>query len=322
MAACNGHAPVQGTTECTIVLNETLNGLQYVKPTIISLAVFEGVVLNFSRAEGYDWRSAATSFVDFVGRIAIELLPLSLSAPLFVWAWAHRFATFPLDSLAALPVLFLSQEFLYYWYHRAAHRIRWFWLAHSVHHSSTELSLAAAYRLGWFSKTTGRTLFYLPLVLVGFPPKLALLSITLNLLYQFWLHAAWIPRLPWIEGILNTPSAHRVHHARNAIYLDANFGGVLVIFDRLFGTYVEEIPSIPCDYGIAGRDESRNPLVVEFREWLLLCHDVALAASWRDCLAFIVGPPGWRPGTRRIGTAARFPALLTKPPGGSDDLSG
>ena len=187
-------------------------------------------------------------------------------------------------------LLFVGLEFFYYWYHRTSHTSRWFWMAHSVHHSPNQLNLAAAYRLGWFGKFTGTSLFFTPLVLLGFTPTVVLTALFLNLLYQFWIHADWIPKLGWLEYVLNTPSSHRVHHARNPEYLDANFGGVLIVFDRLFGTYVAERADVPCEYGLVSPAvSSRNPFVVNFEPWIGLAKDLRGARSlgevWSTCSA-------------------------------------
>jgi sterol desaturase/sphingolipid hydroxylase (fatty acid hydroxylase superfamily) len=169
-------------------------------------------------------------------------------------------------------------------------------MAHSVHHSPNQFNLAAAYRLGWFGKFTGTSLFFTPLVLLGFTPTVVLTALFLNLLYQFWIHADWIPRLGWLEYVLNTPSSHRVHHARNPEYLDTNFGGVLIIFDRLFGTYVAERTDVPCDYGLVSPAvSSRNPFAVNFQPWIGLAKDVASARSPNEAWMYLFGPPGWRP---------------------------
>jgi hypothetical protein len=119
--------------------------------------------------------------------------------------------------------------------------------------------------------------------------------VSLNLLYQFWLHATWIPRLGWLEGILNTPSSHRVHHAANIEYLDANYGGVLIIFDRLFGTYVKERDDLPCRYGLVHPITSYNPLRVESAQWVDLLRDLAGARSVSAILGYLFKPPGWAP---------------------------
>src|SRR5262249_42385181 len=135
-------------------------------------------------------------------------------------------------------VLCFGEELVYYAYHRSSHRVRFLWAYHGVHHSPNELTLASAYRLGWTPVISLSWVFYMPLIWIGFHPLTVFAMVSVNLTYQFWLHTTLIPRLGWIEGILNTPSAHRVHHGSNLEYLDKNYGGILMIYDRLFGTYV------------------------------------------------------------------------------------
>jgi sterol desaturase/sphingolipid hydroxylase (fatty acid hydroxylase superfamily) len=202
----------------------------------------------------------------------------------------------PLDTWQSLAILFVGQEFCYYGYHRAAHRMRWFWANHAVHHSPNQLNLSAAYRIGLLGKLTGTTFFFVPLVWLGFSAPVVIATLTLNLLYQFWIHATWIPKLGPLEYVLNTPSAHRVHHAANLEYLDANYGGVLIVFDRLFGTYIEERDDVPCRYGWVHPIESYNPLRVELTQWARLLRDVAGARSAKALLGYLFMPPGWKPG--------------------------
>jgi sterol desaturase/sphingolipid hydroxylase (fatty acid hydroxylase superfamily) len=150
--------------------------------------------------------------------------------------------------------------------------------------------------LGWTGKLSGTTIFYTPLVLLGFRPELVLFTLSLNLLYQFWIHATWIPRLGWLEYLFNTPSAHRVHHASNLDYLDANFGGVLIVFDRLFGSYVAERRDEPCIYGLVKPIEApHNVLKIEFHVWMDMARDLSRARSFHEALGCVFGPPGWRP---------------------------
>ena len=262
-------------------------------PTVFALSLIEALVL--SRRERYDWRAFGASVFNLVGRIAISiLLPLSIAAPLVAWAVQHRVTTVTLDGPGAFALLFIGQEFCYYWYHRAAHRVRWFWCNHSVHHSPNQLNLSAAYRIGLFGRLSGSVLFFVPLMWIGFHPKLVLQMLTLNLLYQFWLHTTWIGKLGWLEGIVNTPSAHRVHHASNPEYLDANYGGVLMVFDRLFGTYRTERDDLPVRYGLVQPMTSHNPLKIEFREWGALARDLWRARTLRALLGAIFMPPSWR----------------------------
>jgi len=264
-----------------------------VTPTVFALSIAEALVL--ARRQRYDWRALGVSAFDLMARIVVSLLlPLSIATPIVAWAVAHRVSTWTLDGAWALLVLFVGQEFCYYGYHRAAHRIRWFWCNHAVHHSPNELNLAAAYRIGAFGKLTGTTLFFVPLIWLGFAPKLVLQALTFNLLYQFWLHTTWIPKLGWLEGVVNTPSAHRVHHASNPEYLDSNYGGVLMVFDRLFGSYRAERDDVPVRYGLVHPITSHNPLKVEFNEWSRLLGDLRQARSARAIWGALFRPPGWR----------------------------
>lgn len=266
-------------------------------PAVIALAALEALVLAVWRKEAYDWRAALASLADALGReyVVYRFLPLSLGAPVIGLAWSHRLATLPLDGIGALGLLFLGQEFCYYWFHRASHRIRWFWATHAIHHSSNQLNLAAAYRFGWTGRLSGTGIFYAPLVWLGFPPGAVFGVLSLNLLYQFWLHATWIPKLGWLEYVFNTPSHHRVHHAANLDYLDANYGGVLIVFDRLFGTFIEERADLPCRYGLVKPLRSNNPVVFNLHGWRALGRDLRQARGWRERWMHLFGPPGWRP---------------------------
>ncbi len=267
--------------------------LQVVLPTVVALSLIEAGVLW--RKQGYDWRAAGVSLLDLFMRISLQIfLPLTIAAPFIAWAFQHRLGSIELNTAWAIAGLFIGQEFCYYWYHRAAHRVRWFWCNHAVHHSPNELNLSAAYRIGILGRLSGTPLFFVPLVWLGFPPRIVFQMLTLNLLYQFWIHATWIPKLGPLEGILNTPSAHRVHHAANLEYLDANYGGVLLVFDRLFGTYRAERADVPCRYGLVKPMTSYNPLRIEFTQWALLGRDLAAARGPRAFFGTLFMPPGWR----------------------------
>ncbi len=272
-----------------------------VVPLVALITVLEGWWLSRRVArvggESYDWGATGMSVLDLVTRLLVNLyVPFALSTPVTNWAREHRLADWQLDGWQAFLVLFFGLEFCYYWFHRASHRMRWFWVNHSIHHSPNQLNLAAAVRIGIFGKVTGTFVFFVPLVWLGFDAKLVGLALTVNLLYQFWIHATWLPRLGWLEGILNTPSAHRVHHACNPQYIDANYGGVLLIFDRLFGTYVPERDDVKLRYGLVKPILSNNPLKVWFTGWIDLLRDLAGSRSLREALGYVVMPPGWRPG--------------------------
>jgi sterol desaturase/sphingolipid hydroxylase (fatty acid hydroxylase superfamily) len=263
-------------------------------PTVVLASLIEAVVL--SRMRAYDWRATGISLFDLAGRVSMQIfLPLTIALPLINLAFTYRLGTIELTTVWAFVALFVGQEFCYYWYHRAAHRVRWFWCNHAVHHSPNDLNLSAAYRIGMLGRLSGTSLFFVPLVFLGFPPKVVFQMLSLNLLYQFWIHATWIPKLGWFEYLFNTPSAHRVHHAANLDYLDANYGGVLIVFDRLFGTYRAERDDLPCRYGWVKPMVGHNFFAIEFSQWRALFNDLRTARSPRAVLGYLFMPPGWQP---------------------------
>ena len=268
--------------------------LYYLAPALFIATLLEAFYQ--SRQGSYNWKAFGITFVDFILRVMLNSwITWSIASPLLFMIWKHRITNWQASPLMKELILFLLIDFLYYWYHRAAHRIRWFWANHSGHHSPNELNLSAFYRLGIFGRLTGVLLFFSPLVYLGFSPHKIWMALIAILTFQHWVHVTWIPKLGWLEYIINTPSAHRVHHARNPEYLNANYGGVLIIYDRLFGTYVEERDDIPCDYGLVDRQTSNNPLRVIFDPWVSLFYDLRKARSFRTFFGYLLMPPGWNP---------------------------
>jgi sterol desaturase/sphingolipid hydroxylase (fatty acid hydroxylase superfamily) len=290
--------------------------LQFALPAVIVIATLEALVLAFAMRRRYNWRAYFASLADGLGRqyIVLPFLPLSLATPATLYAWDHRLFTVPLDTVAAVAVLVVLQDFSYYWFHRCSHRVRWFWATHAVHHSSNEINFGAAYRFGWTGRLTGAGIFYVPMIWLGFAPLAVGIASTFNLLYQFWLHSEYIPKLGPLEYVLNTPSHHRVHHAANPEYLDRNYGGVLIVWDRLFGSFVAERDDLPCRYGLVTPLLSNNPFIIGFHEWAALGRDLWHARSWRERLACLVGPPG-RPTTPAVvPTAGHDPDRVVEAP--------
>jgi sterol desaturase/sphingolipid hydroxylase (fatty acid hydroxylase superfamily) len=258
---------------------------------VVLLTVLEGAA-RVARREAYDLRAALTSLFLAVGRRMVDRAPLWLTLPLSGWFFEHRVLELPSDAWWTWPLLLLSLELGHYTSHRAAHRVRWLWASHAVHHSSAELNLAAAFRLGWTGRLTFTIAFFSPLALLGFRPERILAVYTITLLYQVWLHAAWVPALGPLEGIFNTPSAHRVHHANAAAYRDKNFGGMLVVFDRLFGTYAAEQPDLATTYGWASPEDARRPFFVLLQPYRELAAQLARARTLRALGRALFGPPG------------------------------
>lgn len=235
------------------------------KDTWTSLAMGSGSVVI-----GFAW--AGVAYGAF--RLAHELSPFDWGFG--AWAW-----------LAAL----IGVDFAYYWFHRTHHEYRGLWAAHVTHHSSEKYNLSTALRQSWSPMTS--FVFYVPVALLGCPAELILSAKSINLLYQFWIHTELIDRMGPFEWAFNTPSHHRVHHGTNVEYLDRNYAGILILWDRLFGTFEPE--RAPVRYGITKPLGSYNPVVVAWHEWAAIARDVWHAETWEDAVGYVVQPPGWSP---------------------------
>jgi len=267
-------------------------------PAVIVFAAIEAAALLIIRRGGYDWRAALCSLADLLVRQYVVYVYFAFGPIdwLTRFAWAHRVWTVPLGSAASIAALFIGQEFAYYWFHRCSHHLRFWWANHAVHHSTNELNLSAAFRFGWTGRLVGASLFFVPLMWLGFAPGPVFITLNLDLLYQFFIHATWIPKLGPLEWVLNTPSHHRVHHASNPGYRDKNFGGVLIVFDRLFGTFAAERKDVPCRYGLVLPLRSYNPLWIAVHGFVELGRDLWRAQSWRARgRAFLALPPAPAP---------------------------
>ena len=199
----------------------------------------------------YDWRDSLDSLnLGGIYTLVDVAFVVFMVLPAMNWVAQHRLTHIEVTPLR-FALLYLGVEFCYYWFHRASHRIRWFWCAHVVHHGSEHMNFTTAMRQSWLYPVAGNWLFYLPMVWIGFEPRWVLLALSCNLAYQFFILTQWVGKLPpVIEYVFNTPSHHRVHHASNPRYLDRNHGGVLILWDRLFGTYADEREDIEVDQAI------------------------------------------------------------------------
>jgi sterol desaturase/sphingolipid hydroxylase (fatty acid hydroxylase superfamily) len=269
--------------------------LYYAIPFFVLLLVVEALTYRHLRSDGlvgYELRDTRTSLAMGLGNVSVnvvwklavvalyaalyELTPLRLD-PGDWWVWV---------------VLFLADDLAYYWFHRVSHESRVFWASHVVHHSSQHYNLSTALRQTWVPMTY--LPFWLPLPLLGFPPWTVLLAQSWSLIYQFGLHTERVGRLPRpLEAVLNTPSHHRVHHGANEQYLDRNYGGILVIWDRLFGTFEPEGERVR--YGLTTNVDTFNPVKVAFHEYAALARDVRAARSWRARWGVMLRGPGYRP---------------------------
>ena len=250
--------------------------------------------LGFIRAR-YQLRDTAASLTMFAGNIAMNLLMAGVIYGTLAAAGRHALLQISPRSALAWCVLFVLDDFTYYWFHRISHECRFWWAAHVNHHSSQQYNLSTAVRQTWTSLFVGTWLPWLPLAFLGFPPAMILAQTSFNLFYQFWIHTETVQRMPaWFEYLFNTPSNHRVHHAANPRYLDRNYAGVLMVWDRLFGTYAAEREDDPPAYGIVKNIHTFNPLRIAFHEWLDIARDLRGARSLREAAGLVFGAPGWR----------------------------
>lgn len=233
----------------------------------------------------YDVAGAAASFGVAVGNLVFKPLNGAIVGGAFLGVYAATPMRLPLDDWRVWLACFVAVEFVYYWFHRWSHLVRWLWTSHAVHHTANEMTFPAAIRLGWTGAFSGGWILFTPLVALGFHPVMVSALIAGNLAYQFFLHTEAVGRLGPLEWVLNTPSHHRVHHASNPAYIDRNFGGVVIVFDRMFGTYAEERSGEPLRYGLVHPVTSRNPVTIALHEWGRMVRDVAAArdaaAVWR-----------------------------------------
>ena len=280
--------------------------LVFAGPFFIGSIVLEWFFISRKRLSGrYEKKDAFASMAMGLGNLISDLAMGFISLGFLVWLWQFRF----IDFGYSLPVIFaalIAQDFLYYWKHRAAHMIRWFWSAHVVHHSSEHYNLSTALRQPWNNHFTGYVLLSSPLILFGFHPLLIGFVASLNLLYQFWIHTEAIHKMPrWFEYIFNTPSHHRVHHGTNPRYLDSNFAGIFITWDKLFGTFVPEQTDEKIAYGIIKPVGTFNPVKIAFIELINIFKDVAAPGlKLGQRLGYIFAPPGYSHDGSRKGSKA------------------
>lgn len=241
--------------------------------------------------KGYDTKAAAATLGVALGHSLFEgasaivvVAIMGLVAQLSPLHW-------PLQDWRTWVVGFFVVEFAYYWYHRLSHRVRWLWATHVVHHTSEEITLLSAIRLGWTNLLSCGWMVYLPVVLLGFDPRLVFLILAVDLRYQFLLHTEAKINLGPLEWVLNTPAHHQVHHASNPAYLDKNYGGAVIIFDRLFDTFAKARPDDPLRYGLVHRLGTQNPVVLALGEWRRLLVDLSRARSPAGASRIAFGPP-------------------------------
>ena len=271
---------------------ELFNPVDYAVPAFVVLVIIEMLWARKRAPEKYEPRDTLTSLALGTGSTVAGALFGTTMLAVALWGYEYRITTIPWTWWAWI-ACFVLDDFFYYVFHRSAHRVRWFWAAHVNHHSSQHYNLSTALRQTWTGFFALTFLFRLPLVFLGFHPAMILFVGAINLIYQFWIHTEAIGKFPrWFEYVMNTPSHHRVHHATNPRYLDRNYAGVFIIWDRMFGTFTEEVGDEQISYGIVKQLGTFGLLWSVFHEWVGIARDV-WSAPWRHKFSYMWRPPGW-----------------------------
>ncbi|HSP81300.1 MAG TPA: sterol desaturase family protein [Myxococcaceae bacterium] len=284
-------------------------------PAFVLLIAAELAYLARHRGEdfaGYTVKDSAASLSMGLGNVFINLAWKGVAFAFYLGLY-HASPLRAGSGPLAWAALLLADDFCYYWFHRIHHESRFFWASHVVHHSSQRYNLTTALRQTWTPMTS--LLFWAPLPLLGFHPAMVVTAQSLSLLYQFWIHTEAIHRLGPLEWVLNTPSHHRVHHGANPRYLDRNYGGILIVWDRLFGTFQAE-DERPV-YGLTKNLRTYNPVRIAFHEYAALLRD-----AWRPNplpvrLGYAFRNPAWRPEAEQgPGALSGSESRATRPSGG------
>jgi len=291
-------------------------------PAFVILVIIEMIYGRMTGKARYEPRDTGASLAMGLGNTVSSVL---IGGIILLWYnFVEPFALFDIGWAWYWFVLcFVLDDFVYYWSHRFAHTVRWWWADHVVHHSSQHYNLSTALRQPWLNPLTLKFIVLGSwLVLLGFPPAMLVFVGAVNLIYQFWIHTEAVGKM-WgpIEALFNTPSHHRVHHATNPRYLDRNYAGVFIIWDRMFGTFQEELDEEDIRYGIVRNLGTYNPVTISMHEWWAIVKDVAGAKSLRDALGYWLGPPGWTPDGSRMTSKmikAKWQEEQAKPSGSTD----
>lgn len=288
-----------------------------IEPTVLAIPFF-GLIIVVELYLSYTMQSHNYKKLDVFGSISMGigsiLVGIVTKGFIFlIYSFVFQYRLFDFEmTWPILIVLFFLDDFCYYWFHRISHGSRFLWASHSIHHSSQKYNLTTALRQTWTGDLTGTFLFWIALPFIGFAPEWVMVMKSISLIYQFWIHTELLNKFPkWIEFIFNTSSHHRVHHAIQDQYLDRNHAGVLIIWDRMFGTFVpeEEKPI----YGLVKNINTYNPLNIAFYEWWQILKDLRMNVGFFTKLKYVFYPPGWSHDNSRM-TSAKLRSQYYKNP--------
>ena len=273
----------------------TVNPSGLAIPLFLTLMLFEYLLLKWQGKDLHRYNDSVNSLSMGLLLLTSDALLKAFTFGVFIFLYSeYRLFEFETTDAITWVVFFFGVDFCYYWFHRCAHEYNILWGAHVGHHQSEEYNLTTALRQSAFQYGFS-WVFYLPLAILGCPPEVFLVQFAILKLFQFWLHTQSINKIPLIEGIFSTPSSHRVHHAKNPIYIDRNYGGTLVIWDRIFGSWQPELSDEKCHYGTTMPLDSLSPIKANLQHWSMLIKDTLYTHSYKDKVKLWLQPTGWRP---------------------------
>ena len=272
------------------VFTETLAILELIELIFLMAIIFEATwdIMTGQRKKG-------ETFANFGIALATHLLGRTLYGLVFILGLfiVEHFISWKIPlTWWSWTISIVLADITYYWMHRWEHEVRIFWSYHSVHHSSPEYNLSTSLRLAWIEELV-EWIFFVPMILIGFDVVQTIIALTVVVVYQTWIHTERIGKLGWLDRIFNTPSVHRVHHGNSEMCIDKNYGGILIIWDRLFGTYQAEEEKVT--YGLTKQIGSVNPIIINIYELWQIIKDVVRSKRFSHALGYIFGKPGWQP---------------------------
>lgn len=261
---------------------------------IIMLFAFVGIMYDVLTKKKRMYREAGANVLIGIGNGLLSLTAYGLIFIVTLWLVEQVVLWHIPINVYTWILAVMAADFSYYWMHRIEHKVRFLWAIHSVHHSSKEFDLTTGLRLAWVEGLF-EWAFFVPMVLLGFDVVQVTMGIIVVVAYQTWIHTEHIGKLGYLDKIINTPSVHRVHHGSNVKYIDKNFGGILMLWDKLFGTYQAEEEKVM--YGLLQNIDTSNPISINLYEWKEMFKDIRKAKSFKDKWKYILKPPGWSPST-------------------------
>ena len=290
------------------------NIILFAIPFFILAMLVELFVTAKQHIKSYEMKDSFSSLAMGLGNVLLGFVSKGLVLWAFLYVYDHyRLATIPFTCWSFV-LIFFADDISYYWFHRVSHTCRLFWASHVVHHSSKHYNLSTALRQTW-SGSFYSFIFWIWMPLLGFHPAMIMLQMSISLLYQFWIHTETIDKMPrWFEAIMNTPSHHRVHHGCNPLYLDRNHAGILIIWDKIFGTFQLELKDEKVVYGLVKNINTFNPIKIAFIEWIYLFKDFLTGKkSIKNRILYLIKPPGWsHDGTGKISNDLKNEWLIKK----------